>query len=249
MAVTTFTLNYTNMTCIIVDDEPNAIEVLKRYVEKVESLQLLGTFRNPVKAIAYMQQMPADVIFLDINMPHIKGTDLLQTIGSQPLVIFTTAYTEYAVTSYELDAVDYLVKPIAFERFLKAVNRARERHEQKLLHTNAASQLSAEGKSQFVFLKSGAQVHKVLLDDIRYVEKQSNYLSFNTTNKKILVRGNMNEVFELLPPEKFCQVHKSFVVALDKIDVIEAHQLSIGKTTVPIGNSYRDQLRQRLNMP
>lgn len=234
------------MTCIIIDDEPNAIEILKLYVEKFDDLRLLETFRNPLKAVAFLQHTPVDLIFLDINMPHIKGTDLLRTIETRPLVIFTTAYTDYAVDSYELNAVDYLVKPISFERFFKAVNRAKERKEQRsgahIGHDNTHS-------PEWIFLKSGPQVHKIALDEILYVEKQANYLSFNTADKKILVRANMNEVFTFLPAEKFCQVHKSFVVALDKVEVIEVHQLSIGKLTIPIGSNFRDQLRGRLQMP
>lgn len=235
------------MTCIIVDDEPNAIDILRRYVEKIAYLQLLDTFRNPVKAVSFLQEKTVDLVLLDINMPYIKGTDLLQTLESRPLVIFTTAYAAYAVASYELNAVDYLVKPIAFERFLKAVNRARERHEARNINQPSASVKSAAPQS--IFLKSGSQVHKVPLNDISYIEKQSNYLCFHADDKKILVRGNMNEVFNLVPEEKFCQVHKSFVVALDKIDMMEVHQLSIDKTIIPIGSSYREQLRQRLNIP
>jgi two-component system, LytTR family, response regulator len=223
------------MNCIIIDDEPNAIDVLKRYAEQC-GLELLAGFRNPLKAMAWLHEHKTDLVFLDINMPEIKGIDLVKTMTAGPLVIFTTAYSEYAVASYELNAADYLVKPVSFERFLKAVNRARD-----LL----APKQSAE--DSHVLLKSGAQLHRVLIEDILFVEKESNYLVFTTTNRRILVRANMNEVFELLPPGKFCQVHKSFVIALTKIDTVETHQVVIGKHKIPVGSSYREEFMARLN--
>jgi two-component system, LytTR family, response regulator len=226
------------MTCIIIDDEPNAIDILKRYAEQV-SLDLLATFRNPLKAMAWMEGNDVDLIFIDINMPEIKGTEFIRAITSAPLVIFTTAYSEYAVTSYELNAVDYLVKPVSFERFLKAVNRAREQH---TLRSNSDVQ------QDYVMLKSGPQLHRVLMDDILFVEKTSNYLVFVTPGKKILVRANMNEVFSFIPASKFCQVHKSFVIALNKIETVDAHEVVLlHKHRVPVGSNFREIFLTRVN--
>ncbi len=225
------------MTCIIIDDEPNAIDILKRYAERA-NLELLTTFRNPLKAMEWMQQNNVDLAFLDINMPEIKGTELISAVTSSPLVIFTTAYSEYAVTSYELNAVDYLVKPVNFERFLKAVNRARE-------------QLSLRGSidkpQDYVMLKSGSQLHRVLIDDILFVEKESNYLVFVTPGKKILVRANMNDVFSFIPASKFCQVHKSFVIALNKVETVDAHEVVLlHKHRIPIGSNFRELFLNRV---
>ena len=226
------------MTCIIIDDEPNAIDILKRYADRA-NLELLATFRNPLKAMEWMQQNKVDLAFLDINMPEIKGTDLISAVTSAPLVIFTTAYSEYAVTSYELNAVDYLVKPVNFERFLKAVNRAREQ---------VSLRGSIDKPQDYVMLKSGSQLHRVLIDDILFVEKESNYLVFVTPAKKILVRSNMNEVFSLIPASKFCQVHKSFVIALNKVETVDAHEVVLlQKHRIPIGSNFRDVFMGRVH--
>ena len=226
------------MTCIIIDDEPNAIDILKRYAEQA-SVDLLATFRNPLKAMVWMEEHDVDLVFLDINMPEIKGTEFIKAITSSPLVIFTTAYSEYAVTSYELNAIDYLVKPVSFERFLKAVNRAREQ----------LSFRNYNDKPQdHVILKSGSQLHRVAIDDILFVEKESNYLVFVTSNKKILVRANMNEVFDLIPASLFCQVHKSFVIALNKIETVDAHEVVlVHKHRIPVGSNYREMFIARVN--
>lgn len=222
------------MNCIIIDDEPNAIDVLKRYAAQSD-IELLASFRNPLKALSWLHEHAVDVIFLDVSMPELKGTDFVKAMKPGPLVVFTTAYSEYAVASYELDAVDYLVKPVSFERFLKAVGRVREH-----LSVKMARQ---EG---YVLLKSGAQLHRVRTEEILFVEKEANYLVFVTADKKILVRANMNEVFDIIPPDKFCQVHKSFVIALNKIDIIEVHQVVMSRHTIPVGSSFREAFMARL---
>ncbi|HYE55058.1 MAG TPA: LytTR family DNA-binding domain-containing protein [Chitinophagaceae bacterium] len=223
------------MNCIIVDDEPNAIDVLKRYAEQAD-IALLANFRNPLKALAWLHEHTTDLVFLDINMPEIKGIDFVKAMKAGPLVVFTTAYSEYAVASYELNAIDYLVKPVSFERFLKAAARARER-----------LALRHDTQEKHVLLKSGSQLHRVLIEDILFVEKEANYLVFTTAGKRILVRANMNEVFDFVPEDKFCQVHKSFVIALNKIDTIEVHQVVIGRHKIPVGGSFRETFMARLN--
>lgn len=232
------------MNCIILDDEPHAIDVLKRYVEQTPSLVLKGTFRNPVRAITFLQTESIDLIFLDVNMPNLNGIQFLRSLKKKPLIIFTTAYTDYAVESYEWDAVDYLVKPILFERFLKAVSKAVE-------HTakgTSLTQLTPPGNSvnELILLKSGTETHQVKLADILFVSKNSNYLEVHTLQKKIIVRGNMNEIFAWLPESIFCRTHKSFVVNLKHVDTIEAHQVKINKTLIPLGPSYREEFLLRI---
>ncbi len=236
------------MNCIIIDDEPNAIDVLKRYAEQTPFLNLRQTFRNPLKAIGFLQEEQVDLVFLDINMPKLSGIQFLRSIEIRPLVIFTTAYSEYAVESYDLNAVDYLVKPIEFDRFIKAVNKANEllQLKNKQQATILANPLQQSSVNDFVLLKSGPVMHKVNIHDILFIEKEENYLAFQTKDKRVLVRANMTEVFEYVPESKFCRVHKSFVAGLQHIDTMEIHQVTINKYKIPVGGSYRENLMKRI---
>ncbi len=235
------------MTCIIIDDEPNAIDVLKRYVAQLPFLNLRQTFRNPVKAISFLQEEDIDLLFVDINMPNLTGMQLVKSLPKRPMVIFTTAYSDYAVVSYDIDAVDYLVKPIEFERFIKAVNKASELFELKSNQLTATRQRDTEHATDYVLLKSGMLTYKVNIADILFIEKEENYLAFKTTEKKILVRGNITDVFQYVPGELFCRVHKSFVVALKHINTIEVHQVAVGVYKIPVGSLYRDELMHRVS--
>lgn len=222
--------------CVAIDDEPKALEVIERYCRKIDSVSLLAVFREPVKAIDFMTREKVDLVFLDINMPDIDGMQLLNTLASKPLVIFTTAYSEYAVESYDVNAIDYLLKPIAFERFLQSVNKV----------VDLQKRILAEDK--FILVKSGSQTHRVKLDDIHFLEKDGNYLVIFCRDKKILVRENMTDVFDLIPKERFIRVHKSFVVAIRHISVLEAHQVTVGSVRIPIGSAYREQFKKQMGL-
>ncbi len=236
------------MNCIIIDDEPNAIDVLKRYVEQTPFLNLRQTFRNPVKAMSYLQEEKIDLVFLDINMPNLSGVQFAKVLENKPLIIFTTAYSEYAVESYELNAVDYLVKPIEFDRFIKAVNKARELFQLKSnkLNTIPVNAKQSLNEPMFILLKSGALTYKIDINDILFIEKEENYLAFQTADKKILVRANMTELFDYVPETHFCRIHKSFAVSLKHIHTLEIHQVSVSKYKIPVGSSYREELMKRL---
>ena len=234
------------MNCIIIDDEPNAIDVLKRYVDQIPHLTLLQTFRNPVKAMGFLQEEKVDLIFLDINMPNLSGVQFAKSIAHKPLIIFTTAYSEYAVETYELSAIDYLMKPIEFDRFIKAVNKANELFQLKNRQQISVQKNAIANDTSFILLKSGAQTHKVNIDDILFIEKEENYLAFQTTDKKILVRANMTELFDYVPEEKFCRIHKSFAAALKHIHTLEVHQVSVGKYKLPVGSNYREELMKKI---
>jgi two-component system LytT family response regulator len=230
------------MKCIIIDDEPGAIDVLKRYVEQLDNLELAGTFRNPLKAVEFLKETNVDLVFLDINMPKINGLQFLRSLFTKPMVIFTTAYSEYAVESYEVNAVDYLVKPIEFERFLKAVNKVSDLKRSQPKPTISKAQKNDE----YLLLKSGPQIHKVKAGDILFIEKEENYVVFNLTDKKIFVRANMNDLFDLVPESAFVRVHKSFVVNLKHISTIEPHQVTINKIKIPLSNTYREEFLKTL---
>ena len=228
------------ITCIAIDDEPKALEVIERYCRKTNLVELRATFREPVKAIEFLSREKVDLIFLDINMPDISGIQLVQTLSPCPMIIFTTAYSHYAVESYELNALDYLLKPITFERFLAAVNKAPE-----TLSSKKSIGMEAEAT---VFIKSGPQTYQVKLAEILYLEKDGNYITVHLKDKNILIRENMGDIFDLVPGADFIRVHKSYVVAIKHIAMIEVHQLVINGEKIPIGSTYRDPLRSRLGL-
>ena len=183
-----------------------------------------------------------DLIFLDVNMPNLTGIQFLKALKKKPLVVFTTAYSSYAAESYEYDAVDYLVKPIVFERFLKAVSKARG-----LIENGSVQQTpNSNADDELISLKSGPQVHRVRLSDILYISKQSNYLEVSTTEKKILIRANMSDIFSWLPETAFARIHKSHVVNLEHVSLIESNQVRISDVSLPIGASYRDDFIKRI---
>jgi two-component system, LytTR family, response regulator len=229
------------MNCIIIDDEPMAIEILKRYVEDVSFLKLLNTFRDPIQALTFIHQKTVDLIFLDINMPGLSGIQLAQILSKEVLFIFTTAYSEHAIKGYELNTVDYLLKPIEFDRFLKAVAKA---DELKALRDNNKGVLaSGENRERIVFFKSGTTIYKIDVDDILYLEKEGNYFYVYTSNgKKLLVRMNFQDIFNLLPAGSFTRVHKSYIINIKHIDQIESQQIIINKAVIPIGITYREEL-------
>jgi len=222
------------ITCIAIDDEPLALEVIERYCQKSNLLELKATFPDPLRAFEYLNLKKVDLVFADINMPGISGMQLVKAISPGPLVIFTTAYSHYAAESYNLSAVDYLLKPITYERFTIAVGKA-------------ARELLPE-ESPTILLKSGHQTYPVRLSDILYLEKDGNYMTVHLKNHNILIRENMSEVFNLVPDSDFMRVHKSYVVAVSHIGTIEAHQLIITGEKIPIGNTYREAVRIRLGI-
>jgi two-component system LytT family response regulator len=227
------------ITCIAIDDEPKALEVIERYCQKIGSVSLKATFREPLRAIEFLNREKIDLIFLDINMPDINGMQLLQTLSPRPLIIFTTAYSQYAVESYELNAVDYLLKPATFERFLMAINKA---------VAALASKNTSMNEGAAVLIKSGPQTYRVKVSEILYLEKNGNYITVHLKDRNILIRENMADVFDLLPEADFIRVHKSYVVGIRHISMIEVHQLIVNGEKIPVGSTYRDSLRDRLGI-
>ena len=230
------------MNCIAIDDEPKALEVIERYCQKSDIVNLKATFRQPVKAIEFLNREKTDLIFLDINMPDINGIQLIAALPDKPMVIFTTAYSTYAVESYSLSAVDYLLKPITFDRFLVAVNKALG------LFLMKNKETAKNDTADSLFIKSGPQTYHVKTSDILYLEKEGNYITVHLKDKNILIRENMGDIFSLIPPGDFIRVHKSFVVAIKHISMIEVHQLTINGEKIPIGSTYRDQLKAKLGI-
>ena len=229
------------ITCIAIDDEPMALEVIERYCAKSDLVELKAVFREPVKAIEYLGREKIDLLLLDINMPDISGMQLVQTLSPRPLIIFTTAYSHYAVESYTLNAIDYLLKPITFDRFLAAVNKA-------VAALAGRSGATGNNEDPTIFFKSGPQTHQVKVRDILYLEKDGNYITAHLKDRNILIRETMGDIFDLVPAADFIRVHKSYIVAIQHISMIEVHQLIINNEKIPIGSTYRESLRARLGI-
>lgn len=229
--------------CLVIDDEPPAREIIRRYIEQVPTLQLIGECANAIQAFTLLQQQQVDLMFLDIRMPQLNGTDFLKTLKSPPKVIFTTAYSEYALEGYELDAIDYLMKPVPFDRFLKAVNKAY----QFTLPKNDAAVLTEEKKiDPFVYFRADRKMVKVMLQDISYIESMKDYVKVFTTNGTIITKQSISSVEAMLPEKNFVRTHRSFIVSLDKIKTFTSELIEIDKTEVPIGKLYRNGVMKML---
>ncbi len=231
------------MTCIAVDDEPKALDILTLFIAKIPFLELLGTFRDPLQAMNYIAENRPDLIFLDISMPGITGLQLLRSLPNPPLIILTTAYSEHALDGYELNVVDYLLKPFEFERFIKAVNKANELYALKT-GTTRKEKKAAGDEDQIVYIKDRTKTFRVKVNTIQYVEGLGNYVTFFLTDKKIVTYLSIQDVLAMLPPGKFCRIHKSYVVSLKHIDIIENHQVIINNKPIPIGLKYRDSFNR-----
>jgi len=233
------------MNCIIIDDEPKALDVLESFIDKTAFIHLKGRFRDPVLAMNFILNNKPDLIFLDINMPEISGMQLLKSLSNPPLVIFTTAYSEYAVESYELNAVDYLLKPIEFERFLKAATKAKELFDSKqILGKQTIKQ--DQYNEQAVYIKSRTKTYRIEFNNILYIEGVGNYVNFVLKDKKIMAYCSMAEALRFLPSGTFCRIHKSYIISLKQIDSIEFHQIKIKDHVIPIGKTYREEFLKLL---
>ncbi len=230
------------LNCVIIEDEPLARNLITEYVKKVPSLNLLNAFSNPLEALEALRTLSVDILFLDVQMPEITGISLLKVLKKRPLVVLTTAYSEYALEGYELDVADYLLKPITFERFLKSVDKIMQRLEADPKPVVTASETVAS--PAFVFVKDGTKLVKVRLDEILYVEGLKDYVTIHTTSQKITTLQRMKALEEQLPADKFIRIHNSYIVALDAIDVIQKNEVSIGSVSLPIGDTYRKSFKE-----
>ncbi len=229
------------INCIIVDDENGAIEILESYINKVTWLNLQVSFSDPLEALNYLSQYAVDLVFMDINMPDLNGIQLARMVQTETTsIIFCTAYSQHAVESYEIPALDYLLKPIAFDRFLKAVNKT------KTIQGLEGDKHSPSKHSDKIFIKSGSQIHQVDIDQISLIKKDGHYIIFNLNGKELLSRMTFAQLLELLPDNRFIQVHRSYVVALSKIEVIQKQFIRIEGKEIPIGDAYKKEFYQRV---
>lgn len=217
---------------IAIDDEPVALKVVENHANRIPYLTLLASFTNAFEALKYLSSNKVDLIFLDINMPDITGLEFLKSLSTKPHIIFTTAYSEYAVESYELEVADYLLKPFEFNRFLKAVNKVAD--------------LNSTDSKNHLFLKVGYEYVRIDVEELKYIKGDGNYVGFYTADKKALCRMKMSEAEELLPNEFFVKVHRSYVINKSEITKVEKHQVHLGKDLIPLSKTYYDELISQL---
>jgi len=229
-----------NLKCIIIEDELPAQRVLKKYIADVPYLDLAGTFKSPVEAMETLQSETIDILFLDINLPKISGLNFLRSLQNPPRVIITTAYPDYAHEGFELNVVDYLLKPFSFDRFLKALSKIPSSQ------SNANASQSHQVETRFVFVKVDKALHKVAFDDILYIESDKDYVNIVKTDNSLMLLQTLKYWEELLPKNEFARVHKSFIVNISKIKKIVGNQIDIGDRYLPIGRSYKQDFLDKI---
>jgi two-component system, LytTR family, response regulator len=230
--------------CLVADDEPPAKEILRRYIDDMPGLHLIKECSNAMQVLSFLQEEEVDIIFLDINMPQLKGNELLKILKNPPKIILTTAYVEYALEGYELDVVDYLLKPIQFERFVKAVHKAVQSNgnsfNQPLVQNDAK-------QDSFVYFRADRKMVKVMLDSILYIESMKDYIKIVTSEGVLITKQSMTSVEAMLPENDFIRTHRSFIVSLPKIKSFTHELIEIEKTQIPIGKLFRNGVMKVLN--
>ncbi len=231
---------------VIIDDEPLAQNVIKQYALKLPDLKIVATCNDAICAHRILQEHAIDLIFLDINMPKLSGISFLRSIKTPPLVVFTTAYSEYALEGFELNAIDYLKKPFSFDRFCKAYFKAEEMLQLKLAANATASHVQ-QVESDHLYVKSNKKAYKIAFSEIHYVEGLGDYIQIHLNDQKIVTNISMKKILELLPSSQFYRIHKSFIISLNKINLIEGNMVKIKNVKIPIGNSFRQDFMQYIN--
>lgn len=217
------------INCIAIEDEPLALKKIKGFIEQIDYLNLLGGFNNAIDVIGYLKNNTVDLIFLDIRMKKLSGIQFLESIQNKPKVIITSAYDEYALKGYELDVSDYLLKPFTFERFLKSVDKV----------YNQLTEIKSNISSDYIFVKTEYRIEKVVLKDILYIQGMKDYLQIHTVNRKIMTLQTFKNLQDILPVSDFQRVHNSYIVSFSKIENIERNRIRIGKSLIPISDSYK----------
>lgn len=229
--------------CLLVDDEPPALDVLRTYIQSTPMLQIVGECTNALSAFEVLSRTPVDLMFLDIQMPRLLGTEFLKTLTHPPRIIFTTAFRDYALDGFELGAIDYLLKPYSFERFLKAVHKALELEAKPA----APRESTMTGEEKFLYLRADRKMVKVIVNEILYVESLKDYLRIFLPDRQIVTKLTITSLEEMLPEEEFVRVHRSFIVPIKRIDSYSQHAIFINKAELPIGPLYRNELMKKLH--
>jgi DNA-binding LytR/AlgR family response regulator len=239
-------MNGKKINCLVVDDEPPALLLMEKYINAVPVLHFAGKCSNAVDAVSILQEHPIDLIFLDIQMPHILGTDFIRTLVNPPKVVFTTAFRKFAIEGFELDAVDYLLKPISFERFLKAVNKVMKLNLPVAQAFLPDVMTKKEPEPAFLFLRADRRNLKIQLHDILFIESLKDYVKVVTKDRSIVSKQAISTIEENLPGEGFLRIHRSFIVSLSKIESFTAGVIQVGKYELPVSRSYRHEVEKVL---
>jgi len=229
------------ISCIAIDDEPLALSKLENFINKVPDLKLIMSFDNAIGAIGWLKENKADLIFLDIQMEQLTGIQFLEATGTKSRIILTTAYDQYALKGYELNVTDYLLKPYSFQRFLQAINKVMEYYSDKPYSLNIS-----QGHESYIFVKTEYRLERIDLDNILYIEGMKDYLRIICTDKKIMTLQSFAKIEESLPSKNFCRVHKSFIVAIDKIKSVERGVILIADKRIPISNTYKESFYSKI---
>lgn len=233
--------------CLVVDDEPLALDIITDYIQKIPELTLSASTTNAIEGLGLVQQGAIDLVFLDIQMPELTGIQFLKIINGKCDVILTTAYPQYALEGYELNVTDYLLKPIAFDRFYKSVQKViSQKNNTHIRNVIAETPLSSNKAGEFIFVKTEHKIQRIDYDDIYYIEGLKDYISIFTSHERIITLQNMKRMEETLPEERFIRVHKSYIVALEKIESIERGRISLKEKLIPIGDTYKDSFFKRI---
>jgi len=240
-------LSNNKIRCLVIDDEPLAREILKQHIAGVEALELAGTCGNAVEAISFLKEHPIDLLFLDIQMPQLLGTNFVRTLKNAPKVIFTTAFRKYAVEGFELDAVDYILKPISFERFLKAVNKVLQMNFGTEQVSQAIKENQPESANSFLYFRVDRKMVKIFFRDILFIEALKDYIKIVTPLKTIVTKYVLSTLEEMLPTSDFLRIHKSYIIAINNIESYNAETIQIAKHELPIGRLYKYDVTRVLN--
>jgi DNA-binding LytR/AlgR family response regulator len=229
---------------ISIDDEPLALQLVTGYISKTPFLKLVASFDNPIDALEFLKDNPADLIFLDVHMPDLTGTEFARVLGYGPKIIFTTAYEKYAIEGFKLDAIDYLLKPFSYEEFLKAAKKA-----ENILNLEKSAAHRIEANSEFLFLKSEYKIRRINFNDIDFIEGLKDYVKvyFHNESKPILSLNSLKSIEAKLPASKFMRVHRSFIVNLERIETVERSRIVFGKTYIPVGDQYKEKFEEFLD--
>jgi len=233
-----------NMICIAIDNDQSSLDNLREFIQKIPFLKLEKTFTNPIEALTYVHENKVDIIFTEVVLPHLNGVEFVKCLQSKPMIVFTAATDEYALVGYDLEITDYLLKPIVFDRFLRAVNKAYNLS--RLQRRSVERVISApekEVQSEFIMVKTGYNTININLNDILYVEGLKDYIKIHLTGKTILTLNSLKKLQEILPESRFVRVHRSFIVSLPKIDSIQRNRIVIGKNFVPVGENYKNAFK------
>lgn len=228
------------LRCVIVDDEPLSIEVMEGYLKKIPNIEVVATFNDAISVMSILSEQDIDFLFLDIEMPKLSGIDFLRSISNPPMVIITSANKNYALDGYELNVVDYLLKPITLERVIRAVNKIIEKKSKKTIKP------TPQESTDYIFLKENKKMIRLVLSDIQYIESIKDYVKVVTENKTVVTKQNLSHFEQILDPSEFVRVHRSFIVAIRHIDAFTSASVEIGKLEVPIGRLYKDEALKRL---